>query len=55
MSSFRSELASICVRVSAAAVISYFSIKYIARFLDPNYALKQEAKKKVMFWILLIF
>ncbi|KAI6182945.1 Mitochondrial sorting-like protein [Aphelenchoides bicaudatus] len=46
-SSFRSELISICLRVGAAAVISYVSIKYMVKFLDPNYQLKQEAKKKV--------
>ncbi|KAI6202773.1 hypothetical protein M3Y94_00479200 [Aphelenchoides besseyi] len=45
--SFRTELISICMRVSAAAAITYFSVKYLTRLLDPNYNLKQEAKKKV--------
>lgn len=47
MSSFRTEVVSICLRVSAAAVITYVSMKYMIRFLDPNYALKEDAKKRV--------
>ncbi|CAD5210160.1 unnamed protein product [Bursaphelenchus xylophilus] len=45
--SFRDEAIGLCIRISAAAVITYFSVKYMVRFLDPNHALKQEAKKKV--------
>lgn len=29
------------------ALISYVSLKYIVRYLDPSYTVKQEAKKKV--------
>lgn len=46
-SSFKSEFASIVVRVTAAGIISYYSVKYIMKLLDPNYALRQEAQKKV--------
>jgi hypothetical protein len=50
-SSFKSELTSIVIRVAAAGVISYISIKYMIKLLDPNHALKQEAEKKVrLFW-----
>jgi SpoVK/Ycf46/Vps4 family AAA+-type ATPase len=47
MSSVRSEILLFSLRVAAAAAISYFSLKYMMRFIDPNYATKQDAKKKV--------
>ncbi|CAD5206877.1 unnamed protein product [Bursaphelenchus okinawaensis] len=45
--SLRDEAIGLCIRLSAAAVITYFSVKYMVRLLDPNHDVKKEAQKKV--------
>ncbi|CAB3406346.1 unnamed protein product [Caenorhabditis bovis] len=43
----RRELIGIAVRIAAAAAMSYFTVRYLVKYLDPNHATIEENKKKV--------
>ncbi|VDM26777.1 unnamed protein product [Toxocara canis] len=45
--STRGELVSICVRLAAAAALSWVTVRYMVKYLDPNYTVKEEARRKV--------
>lgn len=44
--STRGEIISICVRLAATAAFSFLAIRYMIKYIDPNYAVKEEAKRK---------
>lgn len=43
----RAEIIGIAVRLGAAAAISFFTVRYLVKYLDPNYKLNEESKKRV--------
>ncbi|PAV56535.1 hypothetical protein WR25_14908 [Diploscapter pachys] len=43
----RAEIISMAVRLGAAAAISFFTVRYLVKYLDPNYKLNEESKKRV--------
>lgn len=57
--STRGEIVSICVRLAAAAALSWMTVRYMVKYLDPNYSVKEEAKRKVLvdffFYVVLNF
>lgn len=44
--SSKGEIISICVRLAATAAFSILALRYMVKYLDPNYAVKEEAKRK---------
>ncbi|MFH4977977.1 hypothetical protein AB6A40_004686, partial [Gnathostoma spinigerum] len=44
--SFRGDVISIVVRIAAATALSWLTFRYLVRYLDPNYAAKEKAKKQ---------
>ncbi|KAK5972909.1 hypothetical protein GCK32_002327 [Trichostrongylus colubriformis] len=43
----RAEIISICFRLAAAAALSFFTVRYMVKFLDPQYAAREETRKRV--------
>ncbi|KAL6737078.1 hypothetical protein Aduo_010752 [Ancylostoma duodenale] len=43
----RAEVISLCIRLAAAAALSFFTVRYMVKFLDPHYATREETKKRV--------
>lgn len=43
----RAELISLAVRFAAASALTFLSVRYMIKYLDPNYAQKEENEKKV--------
>lgn len=43
----RSEVVTFCIKVTAAAILTCFSTKYMVKFIDPNYNINKAAQKKV--------
>ncbi|KAF1757907.1 hypothetical protein GCK72_014364 [Caenorhabditis remanei] len=43
----RNELIGVAIRVVAAAAVSFLSVRYLVKYLDPNYSVNQDCKKKV--------
>nr|CDJ91507.1 ATPase domain containing protein [Haemonchus contortus] len=43
----RAEIVSLCVRIAAAAALSFFTVRYMVKFLDPQYAAREENRKRV--------
>ncbi|EGT37909.1 CBN-MSPN-1 protein [Caenorhabditis brenneri] len=43
----RNELLGITIRVVAAAAVSFFSLRYLVKHIDPNDSINEECKKKV--------
>ncbi|VDP27387.1 unnamed protein product [Heligmosomoides polygyrus] len=43
----RAEVISLCIRLAAAAALSFFTVRYMVKFLDPHYASREENKKRV--------
>ncbi|KAK6055557.1 hypothetical protein COOONC_06936, partial [Cooperia oncophora] len=43
----RAEVISLCIRLAAAAALSFFTVRYMVKFLDPQYASREENKKRV--------
>ncbi|WKY06272.1 hypothetical protein Q1695_006455 [Nippostrongylus brasiliensis] len=44
----RAEVISLCIRLAAAAALSFFTVRYMVKFLDPHYASREENKKRVL-------
>uniref|UniRef100_A0A0N5A8Q8 AAA domain-containing protein n=1 Tax=Syphacia muris TaxID=451379 RepID=A0A0N5A8Q8_9BILA len=42
----REQLISLCVRIAASAALTYVTIRYAMRFLDPNYETKEQIKNR---------
>lgn len=52
----RNELIGVAIRVVAAAAVSFLSVRYLVKYLDPNYSVNEESKKKVCrFTTLILF
>ena len=42
----RGELIGIGIRIAGAAVLSWLTVRYMVKYLDPNYEAKEENKKR---------
>lgn len=42
----REQIISICLRLAASAALTFVTLRYMMRFLDPNYETKEEIKRK---------
>uniref|UniRef100_A0A0K0DH24 Small ribosomal subunit protein RACK1 n=1 Tax=Angiostrongylus cantonensis TaxID=6313 RepID=A0A0K0DH24_ANGCA len=43
----RTEVISLCVRLAAAAAISFLTVRYMVKLLDPHHASREENRKRV--------
>ncbi|VDD88361.1 unnamed protein product [Enterobius vermicularis] len=44
--SSREYVVSFCIRLAASAALTYITLRYMMRFLDPNYDTKEDIKRK---------
>ncbi|VDM60120.1 unnamed protein product [Angiostrongylus costaricensis] len=43
----RTEVISLCIRLAAAAAISFLTVRYMVKLLDPHHASREENRKRV--------
>lgn len=52
--SSREYVISLCLRIAASAALTFVTLRYMMRFLDPNYDTKEETKRKAKQLLLLL-